>query len=131
MNTFSFKIQNIKNECQRLLPLGCSVAFQGAGSVISHVVKDLHDGTTQTIAIIDPQVSEVQEFMFGGSPAKEVFKGELKKSSQSKKIRDRLYILWTELGAKGEFETYYKIETDKLIDAVDETIDRVKMEGLV
>lgn len=131
MNSYSFKIQNIKQECPSELFLGDKVVFQGEAYVTGQVKKDLHQNEdVQTTSIIEPVLVEVKTVHYDLEPFP-VFKGELKKSSQSKKIRDRLYILWTERGSKGSFEDYYQEWTDDRLEDIDELIEEEKMEGLV
>lgn len=130
-NIHKFKIASKSIECVDLLDIDSEVIWQGSGTVIGHSVKTLNkDGERQITAIIEPMIIDVKKENIGYEPTP-VFQGELKKNSQSKKIRDRLYILWTEQGAKGDFETFYKDKTDLILENIDEEIDEMKMEGLV
>lgn len=38
--------------------------------------------------------------------------------SQSQRLRDVIYILWKQKGGKGDFETFYRVSLEKLIEHI-------------
>lgn len=48
---------------------------------------------------------------------------EDKQKTPSKRLRGSLYVLWTQEGKQGDFETYYRVKMDKLIDYIKNKLD--------
>lgn len=48
---------------------------------------------------------------------------EDKSKTPSKRLRAVLFILWKQLGSKGDFDAYYKTQVDKLIEHIKAKLD--------
>lgn len=74
-------------------------------------------------------------FTKGSSIPKEVLeeldakaKGVLGKRSQSQKIRDSLWVYWTESGnGKEGFDEFYESQTNKMIERIQKSIENLKL----
>lgn len=46
----------------------------------------------------------------------EIKTDDINRKTQSQRLRNVLYVYWEQVGKKGEFEKFYKRETEKIID---------------
>jgi hypothetical protein len=44
--------------------------------------------------------------------------------SQSQRLRDVIFILWKQRGGRGDFETFYRVSLEKLIEHVKTQLDK-------
>lgn len=84
----------------------------------------------EKVALFELQGMEVDMLLQprGEVSAKCEVKGELQRKSQSERIRDTLFVWYKQLGEPGEWETFYRHETEKIIDGIKK---HLKPEGIM
>lgn len=50
--------------------------------------------------------------------------GEIRTKTQSQRLRGVLYILWQQNGSEGEFEDFYRTQTEKIIEHFKNKLDQ-------
>ncbi len=59
------------------------------------------------------------------APDEVIVDRDLKQKSQSSRLRAVIFVLWKQQGSDEDFETFYKLETEKIIDQLKGRIDEI------
>lgn len=120
MNDHRIKFSGQQMDTQTLYKSGERVIFQGSGEVAQEAHKPAGDGTDIVISTIRPLLVEVK---LDGSDATPETKKEIAKpkvKSPSQRLRAVLWLLWEQQYKHKypDFENYYLVSIEKLIDAI-------------